>query len=311
MEEKSLYYYHSDHLGSTSYVTDRDGKVSQFVAYLPFGESLYEQHSNTKDMPYLFNGKERDEETGLYYYGARYYDPWAAVWAGVDPMWSKYLSLNPYHYCSNNPINRIDPNGEYDYEVNLTTKQTTRTGEKGSPDRLIVTKENGEKITSQEYAKGTIKSSKSYTEKDGTKWSYLRVKGDDDGKSMFEFLAKNTEQEWGHTKLGDKEGAKGLNYLTTSYEKSTESGFGLLIDKKLSYSNYTLREHNHNHPSGSSYPSGSSDRRSTGEKAGTWGDIKALDDYSNIFNVKSAKYHIYTTADGGKYTEYNKNTRKR
>jgi len=116
MEEKSLYYYHSDHLGSTSYVTDRDGKVSQFVAYLPFGESLYEQHSNTKDMPYLFNGKERDEETGLYYYGARYYDPWSAVWAGVDPMWAEKIWLTPYHYCSNNPINRVDPTGMSDFD---------------------------------------------------------------------------------------------------------------------------------------------------------------------------------------------------
>ena len=112
MEEKSLYYYHSDHLGSTSYVTDRDGRVSQFVAYLPFGESLYEQHSNTKDMPYLFNGKERDEETGLYYYGARYYDPWSAVWSGVDPMWVKYPNISPFVYCDNNPVIYVDPTGE-------------------------------------------------------------------------------------------------------------------------------------------------------------------------------------------------------
>ena len=112
MEEKSLYYYHSDHLGSTGYVTDKEGRVSQFVAYLPFGESLYEQHSNTKDMPYLFNGKERDEETGLYYYGARYYDPWSAVWSGVDPMWVKYPTLSPFVYCANNPVIYIDPDGK-------------------------------------------------------------------------------------------------------------------------------------------------------------------------------------------------------
>jgi len=125
MEEKSLYYYHSDHLGSTSYVTDRDGKVSQFVAYLPFGESLYEEHSNTRDMPYLFNGKERDEETGLYYYGARYYDPWSAVWSGVDPKWIKYLSLSPFVYCANNPVIYVDPNGK---EIWIITNVVSNNG---------------------------------------------------------------------------------------------------------------------------------------------------------------------------------------
>jgi uncharacterized protein RhaS with RHS repeats len=72
--EAFRYFYHPDHLGSTSYVTDASGEVYQHLEYFAFGETFVEEHSNTDRTPYLFNGKELDEETGLYYYGARYYD---------------------------------------------------------------------------------------------------------------------------------------------------------------------------------------------------------------------------------------------
>jgi RHS repeat-associated protein len=79
---------------------------------MPYGEALFEEHSNTRDMPYLFNSKERDEETGLYYYGARYLDPETAVWYGVDPLAMKYPDYSPYVYCANNPILFVDPDGK-------------------------------------------------------------------------------------------------------------------------------------------------------------------------------------------------------
>ena len=59
------------HLGSSSYVTGRDGKVTQHMEYLPFGETLTDEHINSKNSPFKYNGKELDEETGNYYYGAR------------------------------------------------------------------------------------------------------------------------------------------------------------------------------------------------------------------------------------------------
>jgi RHS repeat-associated protein len=111
IEESGRYFYHGDHLGSTSYVTDARGRVSQYVAYMPYGEALFEEHSNTRDMPYLFNSKERDEETGLYYYGSRYLDPETALWYGVDPLAMKYPDYSPYVYATNNPIRFIDPDG--------------------------------------------------------------------------------------------------------------------------------------------------------------------------------------------------------
>ncbi|NIY72040.1 hypothetical protein HCZ30_06270 [Marivivens donghaensis] len=78
--EKDQYYYHPDHLGSTSYVTDVDGEIFQHLEYFPFGETFVEEASNTQRTPYLFTAKELDAETGLYYFGARYYDPRTSVW---------------------------------------------------------------------------------------------------------------------------------------------------------------------------------------------------------------------------------------
>jgi RHS repeat-associated protein len=111
VEETDQYFYHSDHLGSSAYITDRQGKVSQFVVYLPFGEALIDSHANPDVMPYKFNGKEKDEETGLYYYGARYYNGDDQVWMGVDPLWEKYPGVSPYVYCLNNPVKLVDPDG--------------------------------------------------------------------------------------------------------------------------------------------------------------------------------------------------------
>ncbi|GJM65017.1 hypothetical protein PEDI_55690 [Persicobacter diffluens] len=59
----------------------------------------------------MFNGKELDDETGLYYYGARYYDPRSSVFLGVDPLAEKYLTTSGYAYTLSNPILYSDPDG--------------------------------------------------------------------------------------------------------------------------------------------------------------------------------------------------------
>ena len=109
--EKMQFYYHPDHLGSSSYITNLDGEVSQHIEYVPFGEVFIEEHNNTWNTPYLFNAKEFDEETGMYYYGARYMDPQNSMWLGVDPLTEKYPNLTGYCYTNNNPVKYIDPTG--------------------------------------------------------------------------------------------------------------------------------------------------------------------------------------------------------
>ena len=61
---------------------------------------------------YTFSAKERDSETGLSYFGSRYYSSDLSIWLSVDPMSDKYASLSPYVYCADNPVKLVDPNGE-------------------------------------------------------------------------------------------------------------------------------------------------------------------------------------------------------
>lgn len=108
-----MFYYHSDHLGTGAFLSDTYGNPYQFFLNLPFGETMMEQHSYTGDYTnrYKFNGKELDEETGFYYYGARYYNPKFSIWLSVDPLAEKYPNFNAYSYCYQNPIKYIDPTG--------------------------------------------------------------------------------------------------------------------------------------------------------------------------------------------------------
>ncbi len=110
--EKLQYYYHSDHLGSASYITNLDGEVVQHIEYVPFGEVFLEERNNTWNTPYLFNGKELDEETGLYYYGARYYNPKTSQFLSTDRYAEKYPDASPYQYCLNNPVKFLEVNGD-------------------------------------------------------------------------------------------------------------------------------------------------------------------------------------------------------
>ena len=116
--DSQVYFYHRDHLGSTMSVTDSLGATVQQVEYTPWGEVFVERRfgSSGYESPYLFNGKELDEETGLYYYGARYYDPKLSVWYSTDPMQMDYPWVSTYGYCIDNPVKWYDFNGEDWYQ---------------------------------------------------------------------------------------------------------------------------------------------------------------------------------------------------
>lgn len=67
-----------------------------------------EQQDTSWVSPHKFNGKELDEETGLYYYGARYYDPRLSLWLGTDPMQEKYAGITTYCYTMGSPMIFVD-----------------------------------------------------------------------------------------------------------------------------------------------------------------------------------------------------------
>ena len=116
--EKMQFYYHPDHLGSSSYITDLDGEVVQHIEYVPFGEVFIEERNNTWNTPYLFNAKEFDKETGLYYYGARYYEPKLSLWLSVDPLAEEYTGISGYVFCAEKPIRFVDIDGRWFWEEN-------------------------------------------------------------------------------------------------------------------------------------------------------------------------------------------------
>jgi RHS repeat-associated protein len=109
-----IYYYHPDYLGSVEFITDMRGDPYQFFFNTIWGENLQNQlafNTTAFSSRFRFNGKEWDEETGNFYYGARYYDPKISVWLSVDPLAHEYPSWSPYVFTINDPINLVDPDG--------------------------------------------------------------------------------------------------------------------------------------------------------------------------------------------------------
>ena len=103
--ENDVYFYHSDHLGSASWITDSAGQAIQHLQYLPFGEPYVNQRTSNYSERFTFTGKERDNETGYGYFGARYMDhELMTMWLSVDPLADKYPSISPYAYCAWNPV---------------------------------------------------------------------------------------------------------------------------------------------------------------------------------------------------------------
>jgi RHS repeat-associated protein len=127
---ETTYYFLTDHLGSVDTVLDDQGNVVERADYLPFGsDRLRITETSAPETDYKFTGKEMDDETGLMYYGARYYDATIGRFISFDPLLlnegSKPLAsvlpnpqaLNPYSYVTNNPITMVDETGEYGSDV--------------------------------------------------------------------------------------------------------------------------------------------------------------------------------------------------
>jgi len=114
-------YQLSDHLGSASLELDENADIISYEEYYPFGTTSYRNGRNEVDVSlkrYKYVMKELDNETGLYYYGMRYYAIWIAKFISVDPLQHKYTELTPFQYASNRPISGIDLDGaEFDNVV--------------------------------------------------------------------------------------------------------------------------------------------------------------------------------------------------
>ncbi len=132
--EEKVEYYLYDHLGGVDAVMDEQGNVVERRDYLPYGEERVRVPSAENGERHGFTGKELDGESGLYYYGARHYDPALGRFASLDPLTlgesakplqsvlSNPQILNGYSYALNNPLRYNDPTGMIPKNSSLISK---------------------------------------------------------------------------------------------------------------------------------------------------------------------------------------------
>ncbi|MBW7989771.1 MAG: hypothetical protein FVQ84_07125 [Planctomycetes bacterium] len=118
-DSNAVYYYHYDALGNVVALSDSAGDTVQKYEYSVYGQVAVSD-PNFITNPYMFTGRRFDYETGLYYYRARYYNPYIGRFLQTDPI-GYGDGINWYAYCGNNPIGRADPSGLYSMSVRIPT----------------------------------------------------------------------------------------------------------------------------------------------------------------------------------------------
>ena len=261
--------------------------------------TLLEMLSSRGRIHSSFTGKERDEETGYGYFGARYYDPTLLTsWTAVDPMSDKYPSLSPYAYCAWNPVKLVDLDGRDVWEVS-NDGRIKKTSEKGGlkQQTVIYANEHIVKFQGDKYHQVMLDLSKESDNSVST--SYGNSNMQSVYANVFKSMADNTNVEWAQLLLGES-GENGLNVISTSHEIDRNQAATFLIENKYKYG-YTIRGSIHNHPNNTPYPSG---------LTSPGGDIavaKYLCKISNKNGGGQPFFKIYTPKNG-KYIKYNQNS---
>ena len=287
-EEKECYWYHPDHLGSSSWITFFDGKAVEHLHYMPWGEDFIRQRSTDWHAMYTFSAKEKDQETGFSYFGSRYYSSDLSIWLSVDPQASKYPHQSNYVYCSNNPIKVIDPNGEDEYEFDeygCYIRTITNT----QADIIHIVNGDGERTaSSQSFSYGSVISqpnndvpSNNSTLPDAT---MFQVVDEGTASAIFEFFSENTSVEWGNVSAETKD--NGCEYTIGTNHMEGKNNISAIVTNQGAVVDRSV----HNHPN---------DINSVSE-----GDhrgailLEQINPNVQLFN--------YTRSHG--YTQYNRNT---
>ena len=247
--EDERYWYHPDHLGSSSWITYSDGEAIQHLHYLPFGEDLVNLQLTAVSAMYTFSAKEKDTETGFSYFGSRYYSSDLSIWLSVDPQASKYPHQSNYVYCSNNPIKVIDPNGETEYEFDQKGKLVNTIDNDNKFDQIHIIDKDGKRLSSsKEYEAETIFNMQEDVPSNSSlcgNATIFEVGNQEVSDEIFSFMAENTTVEWGTLQAESKDDGSCHNFVGTNHNEGRINVTTIIENK-----GYSIERTMHNHPDG-------------------------------------------------------------
>ena len=307
--------------------TEQNGYATQFLAYMPFGETLAEQQNGTSYYsPFKFSAKEKDQETGYSYFGARYYSPELSVWLSVDPLSDKYPSLSAYNYCALNPVMLVDPDGREPGDfVDEKGKKIGNDGRSDGKMYVINTSqgafiENGVSVAGAGLSKKQAKAAKSFVQSNSGNTSAF-----DANPSIYDSFTEiegSSEARQAMVDIVNADNGRG----GTSDANNREHGGGIMPDGQVvagspgdkSNPHYGAKSGTypkgakttfHSHPSGTVTTGGSDpDPFSTGATIGgatsTTGYRQAPSP-QDILNAGSGVRYVFGRASGGTVYIYN------
>lgn len=149
-------YQYTNHLDSACLELDENAEIISYEEFHPFGSTSYQLHTNDTEVSlkrYKYVHKERDDETGLYYYGARYYAAWLCRFVSVDPLKDQRWWVSTFNFVQNNPINRTDPDGKTDF-YNEQGKKVGTDGKDDGEISILTSKEDIKKARQSYFGNG-------------------------------------------------------------------------------------------------------------------------------------------------------------
>jgi len=268
------FYYHSNHLGSATWITNKYGLPVQYIMYAPYGEQLLNQQSTSYNERFTFTGKERDIETGYVHFDARNLFEVASIWLSPDPLLDKYIYNSPYVYCDGNPIKYVDPDGRDVWELSDDGTIKARIRDK-TQDAIAI---KGKSIS---FDYGTIDMGVHGRERNNTNYTYFQfAEGkENEAAAAFKFLADNSSVEYALVNTD-----KNVSGVYTNRNKDyVYSGFAAA--RVEGFTGAKMTDNYHSHTNGTMFPSGLTDVQ---------GDMRFAKNKGDSYN-----YYIYPAKSNG------------